>query len=470
MSSSKYSGSKHSPTCDICGDAALGNQYGCVICNGCKGFFRRSVLYEKTYQCRNENNCIISKENRKTCRACRYKKCLDMGMNPRCVQTETALGHKSSKNKESKENKQNSPSPSEIPKHIHSTIPPTTSNTDIMALCSEYDKSCTIGIQTEDSGYIKDMLPYDMGYSHQVPVMNHYDSLMPNQVEMLAKSFVNLERIAFERVDEPIYSQSQALENPFNSSKCPFYVVFDNPTLIIRRFKITPTGSRMAQSVMDPIECWKRLFVYFVDFIKSIPEVNRLQYQDLVNLTEGRYIAFRSWTCANWTVKAGCEGTCFCNRTYFPRDPAKQCILDQKKYTERLMQILVAPLKELKLSEEERVIFTIIMIFSQAVPGLSQEGEAMICQIRNYYLNILNSYIMHNYSITTYNEWDDDDLEPDVYAAIRVGTLLSLLSAITELVHLTTDNVKLIDVLQLAPRMSTTYAEALSTTYDKATQ
>ncbi|KAI1698122.1 zinc finger, c4 type (two domains) domain-containing protein [Ditylenchus destructor] len=469
MSSSKYSGSKHSPTCDICGDAALGKQYGCVICNGCKGFFRRSVLYEKSYQCRNENNCTVSKENRKTCRACRYKKCLDMGMNPRCVQTETTLGYKTSKDKESKENKQNSSSPAENPKHTQSTIPPTIANTDITELCSEYDKGCTIGIQTDDSGYIKDMLPCDMGYSHQVPVMNHYDPLLPNHVEVLVKSLVNLERIAFERVDEPSYYQSQALSIPFNSSKCPFNVVFDNPVLLIRRFKITPTGSRMAQSVLDPLECWKRLFVYFVDFIKSIPEISYLQYHDLVNLTEGRYIAFRSWTCANWTAKAGCEGTCFCNGTYFPRDPAKQCILDQKKYTERLMQILVAPLQEMKLSEEERVIFTIIMIFSHAVPGLSEEGEATVNQIRNQYLNLLNSYIMHNYLTTTYNEWDDDDLEPDVYAAIRVGTLLSLLSSITELVHLTSDNVKLIDVLQLAPR-TTTYVEALSNTYVKATQ
>ena len=81
-----------------------------------------------------------------------------MGMNPRCVQTETTLAHKAIKNKEVKENKQYSSSPPEKERTTQSTtFEPTTTNADIMTLCTEYDKCCTIGIQTEDNGYIKDV-------------------------------------------------------------------------------------------------------------------------------------------------------------------------------------------------------------------------------------------------------------------------------------------------------------------------
>lgn len=39
-------------TCAICGDRATGKHYGASSCDGCKGFFRRSVRKNQTYMCR----------------------------------------------------------------------------------------------------------------------------------------------------------------------------------------------------------------------------------------------------------------------------------------------------------------------------------------------------------------------------------------------------------------------------------
>ncbi len=44
------SGSKH--FCAICGDRASGKHYGVYSCEGCKGFFKRTVRKELTYACR----------------------------------------------------------------------------------------------------------------------------------------------------------------------------------------------------------------------------------------------------------------------------------------------------------------------------------------------------------------------------------------------------------------------------------
>ena len=49
-------------------------------CEGCKGFFKRTVRKELQYACRDEKNCIVDKRQRNRCQYCRYQKCLNMGM------------------------------------------------------------------------------------------------------------------------------------------------------------------------------------------------------------------------------------------------------------------------------------------------------------------------------------------------------------------------------------------------------
>lgn len=75
----------HSPTanelCAICEDRATGHHYGVPSCEGCKGFFKRSVQNKKTYTCRNlTKDCPMDKRHRNRCQYCRFQKCLKVGM------------------------------------------------------------------------------------------------------------------------------------------------------------------------------------------------------------------------------------------------------------------------------------------------------------------------------------------------------------------------------------------------------
>ena len=62
-------GSKH--LCTICGDKASGKHYGVYSCEGCKGFFKRTVRKELSYACRENKNCVIDKRQRNRCQYCR---------------------------------------------------------------------------------------------------------------------------------------------------------------------------------------------------------------------------------------------------------------------------------------------------------------------------------------------------------------------------------------------------------------
>ncbi|KAF1755977.1 hypothetical protein GCK72_012430 [Caenorhabditis remanei] len=64
--------------CLICGDKSSGCHYGVLTCEGCKKFFCRA--YDKEYQCRYKTPCAITPKTRNDCKACRLKKCREVGM------------------------------------------------------------------------------------------------------------------------------------------------------------------------------------------------------------------------------------------------------------------------------------------------------------------------------------------------------------------------------------------------------
>uniref|UniRef100_A0A673G0I8 Estrogen receptor beta-2-like n=1 Tax=Sinocyclocheilus rhinocerous TaxID=307959 RepID=A0A673G0I8_9TELE len=66
--------------CAVCHDYASGYHYGVWSCEGCKAFFKRSIQGHNDYICPATNQCTIDKSRRKSCQACRLRKCYEVGM------------------------------------------------------------------------------------------------------------------------------------------------------------------------------------------------------------------------------------------------------------------------------------------------------------------------------------------------------------------------------------------------------
>ena len=67
--------------CRVCEEKAAGFHFGAFTCEGCKSFFGRFCNNQTTIpDCKNAYRCVVDKRNRTSCKACRLRKCLAVGM------------------------------------------------------------------------------------------------------------------------------------------------------------------------------------------------------------------------------------------------------------------------------------------------------------------------------------------------------------------------------------------------------
>ncbi|XP_073903755.1 nuclear receptor subfamily 1 group I member 3 isoform X2 [Castor canadensis] len=85
------SGEDEPRNCVVCGDRATGYHFHALTCEGCKGFFRRTVNKSTGPTCSFAGSCEVSKTQRRHCPACRLRKCINAGMRKDMILSADAL-------------------------------------------------------------------------------------------------------------------------------------------------------------------------------------------------------------------------------------------------------------------------------------------------------------------------------------------------------------------------------------------
>uniref|UniRef100_A0A5K1UQE6 Nuclear receptor subfamily 1 group I member 2 n=1 Tax=Oryctolagus cuniculus TaxID=9986 RepID=A0A5K1UQE6_RABIT len=82
-------------TCRVCGDKANGYHFNVLTCEGCKGFFRRTVKRNARLRCPfRKGACEITRKTRRQCQACRLRKCLESGMKKEMIMSDVAVAQR----------------------------------------------------------------------------------------------------------------------------------------------------------------------------------------------------------------------------------------------------------------------------------------------------------------------------------------------------------------------------------------
>ncbi|KAL1020710.1 hypothetical protein UPYG_G00003660 [Umbra pygmaea] len=226
--------------CAVCGDSASCQHYGVRTCEGCKGFFKRSVQKNAKYMCHASQDCPVDKRRRNRCQFCRFQKCLVVGMVKEVVRTDKLKGRRGRLPSKPKTTLDLSSAGSPV-NIIDSLVRAHVEfNPDVGKLnYSKYQESMVSLIEKEDAGNIKqfyNLLTASMDVIRKwADSLPEFSALCPEDRELLLKSsFVEL------FILQLAYRTSPETDN----------VIFCNRVALHRRQCMRPFGDWM-DSIME---------------------------------------------------------------------------------------------------------------------------------------------------------------------------------------------------------------------------
>uniref|UniRef100_A0A7E4VMY9 Nuclear receptor domain-containing protein n=1 Tax=Panagrellus redivivus TaxID=6233 RepID=A0A7E4VMY9_PANRE len=387
--------------CRVCGDIAAGNHYSQVVCNGCKGFFRRSVWNRRQYSCRFGGDCIVVKECRNVCRSCRLKKCFDVGMNPDAVQ------HERDRNFRSQSGGMDEP--------------------EGAGQMVRAKKLCrTIESQTESTHAIDSSVGSDNELPSLLP-LDEPDDRTPFNLVM------NEKRVWERDDDDPI-----TIPNTSNRADITFQIAFLNPSSVSKRYPMNfkPAHILTPELLMNG---WRRHFVYYIDWISTFEEFQQLSLHDKLILAKNRLVD-HGWISHSFhTMLSGRAGICFANGGFHPHrtDPLweeRNLQIDAfyESQTKATVDHLIEPFASMKTDYAEFTLLKAINFFREE-PGITPEGSLMLRQARNKYLKSLYRYLREHHSA--------GEIDTDNAVMERFTKLLSISSILTALKSMMDDRV-----------------------------
>ncbi|GMT07178.1 hypothetical protein PENTCL1PPCAC_29352, partial [Pristionchus entomophagus] len=271
-----------SSICSVCRDEASGRHYGVVACFGCKGFFRRTVRAGKTYHCRYDQKCRIDKTGRNVCRACRFMKCLEVGMEPDAIRPDR---DKTGRQKN--------------PRRTMLMMSP---------ICSlngkKYSDASLIGDFTSLESNLNDLQDSE---DNRTTPSSRADS--NDEDKKMSETDGVLETL---KTIEEICNRSESTDESTSSPLSPLspFDLLARPTLLAARSTMKYSGEAGTGTHSEYADSIRRLLVLLIDYTNTLKPLADLSPDEKISTIRNCAPAFCLLTLAYRTVEAGApEGT-----------------------------------------------------------------------------------------------------------------------------------------------------------------
>ncbi|KAI6175345.1 BMA-NHR-3, isoform a [Aphelenchoides bicaudatus] len=390
--------------CCVCNDAASGRHYGSTTCFGCKGFFRRTVRAGKTYTCRYDDRCQIDKIGRNVCRSCRFRKCLESGMDESAIRPDR---DKTGRQKN--------------PRRSGHSISSTRSIND-----ADMDERASPRASSASS-------PSDEDFA----LRSCCESTAPSnaareQKELIVGTLAQIERMCMKFVDDP-----KLEPNADVSETRPLSDVIGQTLLIGRRTEMDYSG-RLPLS--DPSACeaaLRHLAVMAIDYANTLKPLADMDANEKILLVRSFIAPFILLNTVHRSVNSGRTDQILLPNGYYV-DAAtplsafrEEPEIDVKMSREQLMletrinitrasiiEKLMTTVDRLHLSDAEFICLKAILVLDPNVSGLSESSAQKLTLARDHVQNALYVQLTEQYG--------------DQEAISRFGNLLMLLGNVTK--------------------------------------
>ncbi|KAI1726187.1 zinc finger, c4 type (two domains) domain-containing protein [Ditylenchus destructor] len=333
--------------CAVCNDEGAKMHYGVLSCLGCKGFFRRALKKANQYECLKNNQCVIDKQERNSCRSCRLQKCLDVGMDPNFVRPDRDFtGKQQSIRIPNKKSRQSTGKGSNSNLAVSKTGP---KSLEIYTPISHEEWTRKLPVET------KTMLMTLLNIEAKVC----RGDTGKDASELYPLSFRTLK----EMIEEPLKLRGRRTEMRYE----PY---------------------RMAKNEELSVIVYRRL-IAAIDWVDLLSELmDGLPTEDRVILVKSTFAPLTLFKCsAKTAVVTEKENVlCLCNFAYVPRNIAKVYTdsyhLDNG-LVDRLLNELVTPFRKIHLTDEEIVCLSAIIVLNPMAKDLSDEAIRKVSQLRD---------------------------------------------------------------------------------------
>ncbi|XP_078669194.1 uncharacterized protein LOC144910224 [Branchiostoma floridae x Branchiostoma belcheri] len=178
--------------CVVCGDKGSGFHYGVYSCEGCKGFFRRTVTKGYVKACKSGSKCNLDMYTRRKCPECRLRSCRAAGMRSDCLLTQAQCMSKFLYRKKSEAPKSDHPISS--PNQDVPVQPPPNQSTgtnvqqhkNLVSDISNQSETCSLGeVPSSSSAQPFETMPEPVSFSQLI------DNNDTNLLDEIASSFMD---------------------------------------------------------------------------------------------------------------------------------------------------------------------------------------------------------------------------------------------------------------------------------------